>query len=204
MGTEAQAAVSVDTCPATRKTVLRVFILLLTSFLVMIAAAASATLYGTSSFWQRALRDEFTRDLMQKAQMFAARVNSDRSTKITDLTSQTAQQAGARATVVAANGKVLADSQISPDSLENEGQRPEFVAALRGETGIETRSRGAFGIPVLYVAVPVSGVAVRLACSLSDLDIAGEAARKVLLAGCAVAVVAAFIISALTARVVSR
>ena len=190
--------------PAMRKSALRMFVLLFISFLVMIAAAASATLYGTFSFWQRALRDEFTRDLTQKAQMFASRVNTDRSTKMSDLASQTAQQAGARATIIAGNGKVLADSQISPDSLENEGQRPEFVAALKGETGIETRSRGAFGIAVVYVAVPVSGGAVRLACSLADLDIASSAARNVLLSGCAVAVLAAFVISALTARVVSR
>ena len=46
----------------------------------------------------------------------------------------------------------------------------EFATALSGETGIETRNHN--GIPVLYVAVPVSGGAVRLAYPLADVEIA--------------------------------
>jgi two-component system phosphate regulon sensor histidine kinase PhoR len=180
-----------------------VFVLLFMSFLVVIAAAAFATIYSTESFWQKALRDQTTRDLTQKAQMFATRVNTDRSTKIADLTAQAGQQAGARATVVDGNGKVVADSQIAVASLEKEGERPEFSAALRGETGVETRGRGAFPIQVLYVAVPVSGGAVRLACSLADIDAAVSEERKMLALGCMVAVLAGLIISALTARMVS-
>lgn len=201
MATEAQVQ-PVASAPPKRTSRLRVFVLVFMSFLVLIAAAAFATIYSTESFWQKALRDQTTRDLTQKAQMFATRVNTDRSTKIADLTAQAGQQAGARATVVDGNGKVVADSQIAVASLENEGERPEFSAALRGETGVETRGRGAFPVPVLYVAVPVSGGAVRLAYSLADIDAAISEERKMLALGCMVAVLAGLIISALTTRMV--
>jgi two-component system phosphate regulon sensor histidine kinase PhoR len=201
MATEAQ------TQPASaiprRTSRLRAFTVLFIAFLAIIAAAACACIYASQNFWESALRVEITRDLTQKAQMFAARINTDRSTRIADLTAQAGQQAGARATVVDGNGKVIADSQIPVPFLEKEGEKPEFKSALRGETGIETRGRGAFGIPVLYVAVPVSGGAVRMACSLGDIDAAVAQERKVLAFGCIIAVLAALMISALAARMIS-
>jgi len=203
MATEAQAH-AVAGAPRLRATRVRVFLLLFISFLVVIAAAAFATIYSAENFWQNALRDEIRRDLTQKAQMFAARINIDRSTKIADLTAQAGQQAGARATVVDGNGKVIADSQIPVASLENEGDRPEFKSALRGETGVETRGHGRFSIPVLYVAVPVSGGAVRMACSLGDIDAAVSQERKLLALGCMVAVLAGLIISGFASRMVSN
>jgi two-component system phosphate regulon sensor histidine kinase PhoR len=202
MATEAQAQPTTG-APPKRTSRLRVFVLLFISFLILIAVAAFATIYSSESFWQKALRDQTTRDLSQKAQMFASRVNTDRSTKIADLTAQAGQQAGARATVVDGNGKVVADSQIPVASLEKEGERPEFSAALRGETGVETRGRGAFPVPVLYVAVPVSGGAVRLAYSLADIDAAVAEERRILVLGCLIATLAGLIISALTARMFS-
>lgn len=169
----------------------------------MIAAAAFSTIYATQNFWRKAFNEEITRDLTQKAQMFATRMNSDRNTKIADITAQVGQQAGARATVVDGNGKVLADSQMPVAALEKEGERPEFATALRGETGIETRGRGTFALPVLYVAVPVSGGAVRLGYSLADVENASATARKNLWLGCVAAIFASLIISALTARMLS-
>lgn len=201
MGTEAQtpALVSAPHKNARRRT----FIILFASFLCMIAAAAFSTIYATENFWRKAFKEEITRDLTQKAQMFATRVNADRNTKIADLTAQVGQQAGARATVVDGNRRVLADSQVPLAALEKEGEHPEFAAALRGETGVETRGRGTFALPVLYVAVPVSGGAVRLGYSLADVENASATARRNLWLGCLVAMFAALIISVLTARMLS-
>ena len=204
MGTEAQSpALVAPAWPPQRGTRRRTFIILFGSFLCMIAAAAFSTIYATENFWRKAFNEEITRDLTQKAQMFATRMNSDRNTKIADLTAQVGQQAGARATVVDGNGKVLADSQMAVAALEKEGERPEFATALRGETGIETRGRGTFALPVLYVAVPVSGGAVRLGYSLADVENASATARRNLWLGCLVASFAALIISVLAARMLS-
>ncbi len=168
----------------------------------MIVTTDIAVGFTVHRYWEATLRAETERSLTQKAEMFASRVNTDRISKIEDITSQEGQHAGARATVIDGNGKVIADSQVPVAALDNEGQRPEFATALRGDTGIETRDRN--GIPVLYVAVPVSGGAVRLAYPLADVEIAAANSRRVLALGCIVAVLAALAISAATAEMISR
>ncbi len=183
---------------------LPVFLILFSSFLAMIAVAVISVGFGVHRYWENVLREEIQRNLTEKARMFASRVNTDRGHKIEDITSQEGQYAGARATVIDANGKVVADSEAQVLSLENEGHRPEFAAALRGDTGVETRKRNAFGMRVLYVAVPFSGGAVRLAYPLADIGIATAHARQVLLLASLVAVLAALAISALAAETVAR
>ena len=179
-----------------------VFLILFTAFLAMIAAAAISVGYTVHRYWESVLRVEIERSLTQKAQLFASRVNTDHATKIEDIASQEGQYAGARATVIDVNGRVIADSQIPVAVLEPEGRQPEFLTALQGEPGVDTRKRN--GIPVLYVAVPVSGGAVRLAYPLADVEIAAGYAQKVLLLGSTVAVFAALAISGLAAGTVFR
>src|SRR5437762_6860871 len=141
----------------------RVFLILLGSFIAMIAAVAVSVGYGVHRYWEDALRVEIARNLTQKAQMLAARVNTDHEHKIEDIVAQEGLSAGARATVVDTNGRVVADSEVQVSALENEGRRPEFVAALRGETSVVTRKRNDYGVPVLNASGPVSVGAVRLA-----------------------------------------
>ena len=182
---------------------LTAFLILFGAFLAMIAAAAVGIGYNIHRYWEDVLRVEITRNLTQKAQMFAVRVNTDHEHKIGDLATQEGQLAGARATVVDTNGRVVADSEVQLSALENEARHPEFVAALRGETSVVTR-RNDFGVAVLYVAVPVSGGAVRLAYPLADIDIATAHARRVLLLGSAIAALAGLAISWLAATTIAR
>jgi hypothetical protein len=102
------------------------------------------------------------------------------------------------------NGKVIADSEVRVADLDSEGRRPEFAAALHGDTGVDVRSRNTFGISVLYVAVPVSGGAVRLAYPLADVSIATARATHMLIVSCVVAVLAALVLSAFTAEAIIR
>lgn len=183
-----------------RRERLRLFAVLFAAFLVIIAVSAFAIVHVSQQHWESVLQEEITRNLTQKAQMLANRVNADRSHGVDVIASQEGQAAGARATIVDSNGKVVADSETPVASLADEGRRPEFVAALNGSTGIETRSRNR--VPVLYVAVPVSGGAVRLAYPMSDLEIVSEQMNKRLLFGCAIAILASLILSAALARVV--
>ena len=183
---------------------LRIFLILFCTLLAFIAAGVISIGYSVHRYWEDTLRAEITRSLTQKARLFASRVNTDRDHKIEDIVAQEALAAGARATVVDTNGKVLADSEMQVSRLENEGRRTEFVAALRGETGVMTRKRTEFAMPVLYVAVPVSGGAVRLAYPLADIDIATAHARRILFIGAGVAVLAALAISWLAAVTLTR
>jgi len=193
-----------DTSASKKAGRLTAFLILFGAFLAMIAAAAVGIGYNVHRYWEDVLRAEITRNLTQKAQMFAVRVNADHEHKIGDLATQEGQLAGARATVVDTNGRVVADSEVQLSALENEARHPELVAALRGETSVVTRKRNDFGVAVLFVAVPVSGGAVRLAYPLADIDIATAHARRVLLLGSAIAAVAGLVISWLAANTVTR
>lgn len=202
MGTEAHTAAAFGK-KASARSQWRTFVRLFAFFLVVIGTAAVAA-HTIQNFHQHDLRAKIIRDLTQKAQAFANRLNSDRNTPLADLTSQAAQQAGARATVIDGNGDVLADSQVQLAALQKEGSQPEFVAALRGTVGVRTRSRKPFGVPVLYVAVPLPGGAVRLSTPLAEIEAASARAHQLLVQSCAIAVLAAFLISALIARITAR
>src|SRR5260370_2670196 len=54
--------------------------------------------------------------------------------------------------------------------MENHATRPEFIAALKGETGSNVRTSHTLGIDFLYVAAPIPGGAVRLAYPLATVQ----------------------------------
>ncbi len=69
-----------------------------------------------------------------------------------------ARDVGARVTVIAPDGRVLADSALSGEALarvENHGNRPEVRAALAGEVSRSERRSATVGAELLYAAVPV-------------------------------------------------
>jgi len=60
---------------------------------------------------------------------------------------------GARVTVIAADGKVLADSQSDPLAMENEATRPEILAAIANGDGRSVRHDAAVNRDLLNYAV---------------------------------------------------
>ena len=180
---------------------LRVFVVVFASCVVLIALS-TVLQYRIQRHWEQVLRQEITRNLTEKAQMFSSRINSDHSRPLAVIASEDGQAAGARATIIDGAGKVLADSQNPVAAVENEGQRPEFVAALRGTVGVENRQTN--NIPVLYVAAPVPGGAVRLAYPMSDLEIASAESRQKLLLISICELLGAGLISTLAVRLILR
>jgi two-component system, OmpR family, phosphate regulon sensor histidine kinase PhoR len=148
----------------------RFFFKLLAAFVLLIAATAMAIGFFVRHTLESSLHEETERNLKQKTEMFANRVNTDRKNSLQDIVSQEGHAAGARATAIDVAGKVLADSEASAQSMDNLANDNEFAAALKGEIGVDTRPSRAMGIPFLYVAAPVSGGAVRLSYPLSDGD----------------------------------
>jgi two-component system phosphate regulon sensor histidine kinase PhoR len=174
----------------------RIFFKLLAVFLIVIAATAGILDVMLGSAWQASLRSDIERNLAQKTLLFAHRVEIDRSHPLAEIAAQEGQAAGARATVIDASGKVLADSESNPANMENHATRVEFIAALSGKTGMNERRSATLGIPFLYVAVPVSGGAVRLAYPLSDVDAVQSQVHRRLLWGSALAFIIALLIAA--------
>jgi two-component system, OmpR family, phosphate regulon sensor histidine kinase PhoR len=92
---------------------------------------------------------------------------------------QAARQAGARVTLIAADGTVLGDSEVSPERLErveNHASRPEVLAARRELVGFGARTSATVLEPFVYVARRVGPEAapygyLRLAISQNELDL---------------------------------
>src|SRR5579864_3642291 len=173
----------------------RIFFKLLAVFLIVIAATAAILDVMIGSAWEASLRAEIERNLTQKTLLFAHRVEIDHTHSLVEIAAQEGQAAGARATVIDASGKVLADSEGNPANMENHAARAEFAAALSGKTGQNERRSATLGVPFLYVAAPISGGAVRLAYPLSDVEAVQAQVRRRLLWGSLVAFFAALLIA---------
>lgn len=197
----------------------RIFFKLLAAFVLVIAAATVTFDFAIHHAWKDSLLQQIDLNLKQKTQMFALQVNgvhglsgpgvaaapdSEQSSNLRSLVADESRAAGARATIIDAQGKVLADSEAEPASMENHSQRAEFVAALKGGIGTDTRRSHTVGIPFLYVAAPVAGGAVRLAYPLSDVDAALARVRRHLLFGSLLAFLVALVISSIASRSIAR
>jgi two-component system phosphate regulon sensor histidine kinase PhoR len=182
----------------------RILFKLMLVFFLVIALAAITLQWTVHRVWVHTLHDQIERNLRQKTQLFAYQVENDRQHTLAAITSQAAQAAGARATVIDRTGKVKADSEADSTTMENHAGRKEFVAALSGKMGLDQRTSHTLGIPFLYVAAPVSGGAVRLAYPLTEIEAADRQLGSALLRGSLVAIAFAMIVAALASQHVSR
>ncbi|HEY4740560.1 MAG TPA: ATP-binding protein [Candidatus Acidoferrales bacterium] len=95
---------------------------------------------------------------------------------------------GARITIVASDGTVLADSAADPAKMENHANRPEVQAALANGAGKDVRQSATLGRPLVYRAYrfqPASGapVIIRFALPLAQVNESiAEFRRRLLLA----------------------
>ena len=182
----------------------RIFLKLLAAFLVVILVTAVIFDVMIGGPWQESLRSEIERNLIQKTQLLAHRVETDRSRSLIDIAAQEAQSAGARVTIIDPTGQVLADSESNPAGMENHAARPEFAAALTGRVGTNERRSSTIGVPFLFVAVPVSGGAVRLAYPLSDVEAVSTELRRRLGLATGVAFLIALLVAAVSAYWTAR
>jgi two-component system phosphate regulon sensor histidine kinase PhoR len=106
--------------------------------------------------------------------------------------------------VIDPTGKVLADSEADPSTMENHAHRPEFVAALAGNVGMDERNSRTLNIPFVYVAAPVSGGAVRLAYPLTEIEITGRPLGRALFWGSLSAFIFAVLVSTMASHYLGR
>jgi two-component system, OmpR family, phosphate regulon sensor histidine kinase PhoR len=178
-----------------------IFLKLMAAFLVVILAAAITFDAMLGGAWQVSLRNEIERNLIQKTQLLAHRVEAERNGhSLADIAAQEGQAAGNRVTIIDSTGSVLADSESRPGAIENLARRKEFTAALSGHIGVDQRRSATIGIPFLYVAVPISGGAVRLAYPLSDVEAVSLQVRHRLELASGLAFLFALVVAAVAAH----
>lgn len=138
----------------------RLFWKLWPSYLLALAVCLLVTMYAS---WQAAhafLEKDTETDLTQAAELLAVPVGgwllAGETAGIQPLCRAAEERTGMRVTVIALDGRVLADSSADPAKMENHGNRPEVRQALAGGTGVQkARFSDTLRQPMVYVAVPI-------------------------------------------------
>lgn len=96
--------------------------------------------------------------------------------KLQEYCRQLGRQSATRITVIAPDGKVLADSNEDPARMDNHAVRPELRSALAGRIGVAQRFSRTMGETMYYVAVPLvtaggdQRAVLRLAVSTNSVE----------------------------------
>jgi two-component system, OmpR family, phosphate regulon sensor histidine kinase PhoR len=152
---------------------------------------------------ERTYIESLRRELSDKSRMIAL-MEGNNIASIDEAKFQSlAKAAGGRLTVVARDGRVLADSEANRAKMENHASRAEIAEALRGGTGMEVRKSNTIGVNFLYVAVPLNDGALRLAVPLHEIKTHVDSIREQLLMSVVVAFLPAVIAAFIFARYVS-
>jgi two-component system phosphate regulon sensor histidine kinase PhoR len=114
-----------------------------------------------------------------------------------------------RITAIDKQGKVLADTERDPASMENHSDRKEFIEAMEKGIGESTRLSGTLKFPMKYVAVRVIdgndiiGV-IRIAAPLAEVSLELRPLYRAVTLGAILAICVAAVIAYLMASNISR
>src|SRR5829696_2813282 len=179
-------------------------------FLTALAAAAMAVLVSSALVsWslRQDLEQRIERELRTEARLAAEMLSHRTAATEPELDAEADTLAGivgARVTFIAANGRVVGDSDLTPEELravENHADRPEVVAARRQGFGASQRHSATVRTDMMYVAIPVrnSGMPllafVRLALPLTDVDRQLATVRSLAALGFGVGLAAAVVLT---------
>ena len=168
----------------------------------MLIIALTAVDYLASKVAERTHIDTLTHELLDKCRMLALAPESD-MIQGSKRFAEVAKAVQGRITLIAKDGRVLADSEGDPKHMENHSARPEVARALHGETGSDTRTSSTLGVRFLYAAIPHPDGALRIAVPLREINDQVASIRNQLLAAVALAFLPAILVAALFARYVS-
>ncbi|MHB1345726.1 MAG: HAMP domain-containing sensor histidine kinase [Thermoleophilia bacterium] len=127
---------------------------------LIVLALALVTGYVVRTQLFASLEDDMARQGRQMAAILAdaagadARLASDPAA-LAALMRETGTASEVHFTVIAQDGRVLADSAEDPSQMENHATRPEVVVALAGGEGRSRRFSATLGEEAIYVAVPI-------------------------------------------------
>lgn len=103
--------------------------------------------------------------------------NAESITQADRLADRLGTATASRITVIARDGRVMGDSELTPEqvrAVENHGRRPEVLEALASGQGVYRRYSTTLNTHMLYVSVPYGGTeplgTVRAARPLAEVD----------------------------------
>lgn len=126
--------------------------------IVMVVVLVSVTLYGTRVFRGYYL-DEAESDLEARINLVKERIGrllvEDDFEQLRNFCRDVGRASETRITIVARNGRVVADSNENPDNMENHDHRPEIISGFQGEKGTSIRFSTTLKETMLYHALPI-------------------------------------------------
>lgn len=126
--------------------------------LTILAAILMISWYGTSSLREFYLH-ETEIDLEARANLVSSKASDylryDKIEELRDYCIQAGRESGTRITVIASDGKVLADSNEDPEVMDNHRNRIEITKAFQGTVGTSRRYSKTLDENFIYVAIPL-------------------------------------------------
>jgi two-component system phosphate regulon sensor histidine kinase PhoR len=185
--------------------------LLLSAFLLILTSLVALDFYLSRYTAQREVQ-EIERRLAAEARVLSTELVPVAAAGLEQWARDAAQRAQARVTIVDRSGRVLADSEHDPETMENHAGRPEIRSAFAGKTGAAIRHSATLDRDFSYVALTApwaqQTVVLRLAVPIEELETAVAAVRwRIVQASMIVAAVAlliAYLFSVRFARRVRR
>ncbi|MDX1980630.1 MAG: ATP-binding protein [Bryobacteraceae bacterium] len=181
----------------------RIFLKLIVAVLCILAVALTAVDFLASEVAEKTYISTLTRNLGDESRMLALLMDRGAAKGGDTLYREIAETLKGRLTLVAGDGRVIWDSEAQASHMENHRSRPEIIDALTGRQGSSKRLSPTLGTPFLYVAVPFSQGALRLAVPLAVMSAEVDAIRRKMLTAMALAFLPAFVVAAFFARHVS-
>jgi len=186
-------------------------------FLLLVVAVLSVV---SGLLLQAYVRDGYERyaeqELFRKARLAAtalgvtqAQGDAPGDDELDALVDRLAASAGVRISVIASDGRLRADSELSGQALrhaDEHGHRPEIVLARTQGHGAARRFSTTLGEELFYVAVAAGsdGSVVRLAHTTSEFDSALRRLRLVVIAAAALGLLLASAVGALASHFAAR
>ncbi|MBM9604437.1 ATP-binding protein [Desulfopila inferna] len=128
------------------------------NLLILLLTVACVTWFGRASLKSFYL-DELEKGLISRAHLVKPLIlemlQQDEITRLRQYSKSAGREANTRITIIRPDGKVVADSNEDPSTMELHHTRTEVRAALQGNTGKSLRFSRTLGQEMLYVAIPI-------------------------------------------------
>jgi two-component system phosphate regulon sensor histidine kinase PhoR len=149
--------------------------------------------YFLSNNVKTAFETEIENQLYRTATLARIYIHDQRSgDDIQEVVTAISRLLDVRVTLIGADGRVLADSEVTRASLasmENHAKRPEFLDARKTGRGTAIRTSSTLGISFIYVATPLEdGSVLRVAMPLSAVEALLYGLRRQLVASALIGV----------------
>ena len=182
----------------------KIFFNLIGAVLCLLIVALAAVDFLAMRVVENTYQETLERELTDKGAMLAMGLNQGLQLRDSATVRTFAGKTRGRLTLIAHDGQVLSDSDASTNQMENHRGRPEIEAALAGRTGSARRKSTTMGVDFLYVAVPVTEGALRLAVPLAEIQGQVNVIRRRMLVSTAIAFVPAILLALWFARIIAR